>query len=95
MILLLGCRPEPWQHPRMGWRSRSPAKDDGKYHLIWCPKRRRVLGDAAVRTSGKETCRAIAEAVGCWMDEVAVEEDHVHVVLGVPRRTRSRGWWAS
>lgn len=68
----------------MGWRSSSHAKYECKDHLIWCPKRRRVLADADVRRWVQETFRAIAEECGCWIEEVAVEEDHVHVFLEVP-----------
>ena len=68
----------------MGWRSSSHAEYDCKYHLIWCPKRRRVLADADVRTWVQETCRAIAEEFGFWIEELAVEQDHVHVFLEFP-----------
>ncbi len=53
-------------------------------HLIWCPKRRRVLRDPAVRASVVKTFRAIAEEFDFWIDELAVEHDHVHVFLEFP-----------
>jgi len=65
----------------MGWRSSSHAKYDCKAHLVWCPKRRRVLADAEVRTWVRETFRIIAEEFGCWIEELTVEEDHVHILL--------------
>jgi putative transposase len=68
----------------MGWRASSHAKYDCKYHLIWCPKRRRAIGDAEVRTTITETFHAIAEDFGFWIEELAVEEDHVHVFLEFP-----------
>jgi putative transposase len=68
----------------MGWRSSSHAKYDCKYHLIWCPKRRRALDDADVRAAITETFRAIAEEFGFWVEELAVEADHVHVFLEFP-----------
>lgn len=68
----------------MGWRSSSHAKYDSKYHLVWCPKRRRVLGDAEVRTWVQATFRAIAEEFGFWINELTVEEDHVHILLEFP-----------
>ena len=65
----------------MAWRSSSHAKYDCKYHLVWCPKRRRVLADAEIRTWVCETFRAIAEEFGFWIEELTVEEDHVHLLL--------------
>jgi putative transposase len=52
----------------MPWRASSHAKYDCKYHLIWCPKRRRPLGAADVRA----------------YEELAIERDHVHLFLEFP-----------
>ena len=68
----------------MGWRASSHAKYDCKYHLIWCPKRRRRLAEAAVRAFVTETFQTIAEEFGFWIEELAVEPDHVHVFLEFP-----------
>ena len=68
----------------MTWRASSHAKYDCKYHLVWCPKRRRLLRDPAVRAAVAKTFRAIAEEFGFWIDELAVERDHVHVFLEFP-----------
>lgn len=68
----------------MTWRASSHAKYDCKYHLIWCPKRRRPLSDADVRAYIRETFQAIAEEFGFWIEELAIEEDHVHVFLEFP-----------
>lgn len=70
----------------MTWRASSHAKYDCKYHLVWCPKRRRGLADAEVRTAVGDAFRAIAEEFGFWIEELAVEEDHVHVFLEFPPR---------
>ncbi len=45
-----------------------------------------MLGEADVREYVKETFRAIAEEFGFWIEELAVEEDHVHVFLEFPPR---------
>ena len=68
----------------MPWRASSHAKYDCKYHLIWCPKRRRPRGDADVRAYVETTFRAIAEEFGFWIEELAIESDHVHVFLEFP-----------
>ena len=70
----------------MTWRASSHAKYDCKYHLIWCPKRRRGLGDVELRAYVAEAFRAVAEEFGFWIEELAVEEDHVHVFLEFPPR---------
>ena len=70
----------------MTWRASSHAKYDCKYHLIWCPKRRRGLGDAELRAYVAEAFRAVAEEFGFWIEELAVEEDHVHLFLEFPPR---------
>ena len=64
----------------MGWRASSHAKYDCNYHLIWCPKRRRRLAEAEVRAFVTETFQTIAEEFGFWIEELAVEPDHVHVL---------------
>jgi len=66
------------------WRASSHAKYDCKYHLVWCPKRRRALSDADVRAYVRETFQAIAEEFGFWIEELAIEADHVHVFLEFP-----------
>jgi putative transposase len=68
----------------MGWRTSSHAKYDCKYHVVWCPKRRRWLADPEIRTYVTETFRVIAEEFGFWIEELAIEEDHVHVFLEFP-----------
>ncbi len=68
----------------MTWRASSHAKYDCKYHLVWCPKRRRLLRDTEVRASVTKCFRAIAEESSFWIDELAVAHDHVHVFLEFP-----------
>lgn len=72
--ILPGCRGE-----RAATRSMT-----ARSHLIWCPKRRRALGDAELRAWVGETFRAIAEEFGFAIDELAVEDDHVHLFLEFP-----------
>ena len=43
-----------------------------------------MLGDADVRAYVTKTFRAIAEEFGFWVDELAIEADHVHVFLEFP-----------
>ena len=69
--------------PRGGFHS-PLIKGDRKYHLLWCPKRRRLLRDPAVWAYVVKPFRAVAAEFGFWIDELAVQRDHVHVFLEFP-----------
>ena len=80
-ILPLGCRTRGCDNAHMAWRTRSPAKYDGKYHCVWCPKRRRWLGGPEIRAFVPDTFRVVAKELDFWTEELAIEEDHVRVLL--------------
>ncbi len=60
---------------------RSPTAMFQMFQLIRCPKRRWGLRDPAVGASMTNCFRAIAEEFGFWIDELTVEQDHVHEAL--------------
>jgi putative transposase len=68
----------------MGWKASSHAVYDCKYHLIWCPKRRRRFGEAEVREYVDAVLRRVAEEFGFEVEELMVGEDHVHLLIGFP-----------
>ena len=70
----------------MAWRSTSHAVYDCKYHLIWCPKRRKTIGDAGMREWIAGVMRRVAEEYEWQIDELAVDEDHIHIFLSFPPR---------
>ena len=70
----------------MGWRSSSHARYDCKYHLVWCPKRRKRIGEAEVREWIAETMRRAAEEYDIEIEELAVDEDHLHALVSFPPR---------
>ena len=70
----------------MAWRSSSHAKFDCKYHLIWCPKRRKKLVNEDLRRWVAETIREIGEEYEIEIDEMSIEEDHVHLLVSFPPR---------
>ena len=78
--ILPGCRGE-----RAATRSMT-----ARSHLIWCPKRRRALGDAELRAWVAETFRAIAEEFGFAIKELAFEDDQVHPFLEFPPKDLGR-----
>lgn len=85
----------PCQNSRVSWRASSHAKYDCKYHLVWCPKRRRVLGDPDVRAYVTKRFLAIAEEFGFWIDELAIEDAMYTCSLSSRPNAPSRGWWGS
>ena len=75
----------------MAWRNISHAKHKCEHHLVWWPKRRRVLADAEVRTRVCETFRAIAEELGFGIEELNVGDNHVHLRLeSLPKYSSAR-----
>ena len=68
----------------MTWKSSSHAVYDCKYHLIWCPKRRHKIGEAEIREYVEEVIRRVSEEFGFELEEMAVGEDHVHILIGFP-----------
>ena len=57
-----------------------------QYPLIWCPKRRKKLGETEVREWVAETMRRAWAKYDIEIEELAVEEDHVHVFASFPPR---------
>jgi len=54
------------------------------YHIVWVPKYRfRILKDE-VKIEVEEAIRMYSEWLGCKIDELNVQEDHVHLVVMIP-----------
>lgn len=54
------------------------------YHIVWGPKYRfRILKDE-VKIEVEETIRMFSEQLGCKVEELNVQEDHVHLLVMVP-----------
>ena len=54
------------------------------YHIVWVPKYRfRILKDD-VKIEVEETIRMFSEQLGCKIEELNVQEDHVHLLVMVP-----------
>ena len=68
----------------MGFRRSAHAVYELKYHLVWAPKyRARILG-GAVRQYLKEVFEQIAEEYGFHIINLAIMEDHVHLLIEAP-----------
>ena len=57
---------------------------DLKYHFVWIPKYRKELLKGDVKEFTAEVFRRIAREYGWEIDEMAIEDDHVHLFLLVP-----------
>ena len=58
---------------------------DTRYHLVWCPKRRRdVFKVAEVKERAEQLFREVCEEYEFELIELEVAADHVHVMLTFP-----------
>ena len=58
---------------------------DTRYHLVWCPKRRRdVFRNEAVKERAEQLIREICDEYEMELLELEVSNDHVHVLLSFP-----------
>jgi putative transposase len=54
------------------------------YHIVWVPKYRfRILKDAVKDLVDKDI-RMLCEWKGCEVEELNVQEDHVHLMVSIP-----------
>jgi putative transposase len=54
------------------------------YHIVWVPKYRfRILKDA-VKDMVDKDIRLLCEWKGCDVEELNVQEDHVHLMVSIP-----------
>jgi putative transposase len=57
------------------------------YHLIWCPKRRRKVLVGPIRTRLEQIVREVAAEHDWTVIELAIQPDHVHLVIRANPRT--------
>jgi putative transposase len=57
---------------------------DLKYHFIWIPKYRKKLLTGDVKVFTQELLTRIAREYGWEIEEMAIEEDHIHLFIHVP-----------
>lgn len=68
----------------MAYRRGSHCVYDTKYHLVWAPKYRKWVLQGEIRKRVEELFREISEHHGLEIDELAVDRDHVHILLSFP-----------
>jgi len=57
---------------------------DLKYHFVWIPKYRKRLLKGEVKEFTEAVFQRIAQEYGWEIEELAIEDDHVHMFLHVP-----------
>jgi len=68
----------------MAYRSTDKTVYSAKYHLIWCPKCRRRVLVAAVKTRLAEVIGEVCAEHGAEVIEVETMPDHVYLQVQVP-----------
>ena len=54
------------------------------YHIVWVPKYRFRILKAAVKELIEKDIRMLCEWKGCGVEEMNVQEDHVHLMVSIP-----------
>ena len=54
------------------------------YHIVWTPKYRYRILKGEIKVEVEHCIKVFSEQKGCMIEELNVQEDHVHLVLLVP-----------
>lgn len=54
------------------------------YHIVWVPKYRFRVLKGAIKELVEKDIHMLCEWKGCEVDELNVQEDHVHLLVSVP-----------
>ena len=54
------------------------------YHIVWVPKYRFRILKGAIKELVEQDIRMLCEWKGCIVEELNVQEDHVHLLVSVP-----------
>jgi putative transposase len=54
------------------------------YHIVWVPKYRFRILKGAIKELLEHDLRMLCEWKGCFVEELNVQEDHVHLLVSVP-----------
>ncbi len=55
-----------------------------QYHIVWVPKYRYRVLEGKVGYEAMKTIRVFTERLGCQIEELNVQPDHVHLLVKVP-----------
>ena len=54
------------------------------YHIVWVPKYRLRILKGVIKTLVERDIRSLCEWKSCEVQELNVQEDHVHLLVSVP-----------
>lgn len=54
------------------------------YHIVWVPKYRFRILNGAIKELVEQDIRMLCEWKGCIVEELNVQEDHIHLLVSVP-----------
>ncbi len=54
------------------------------YHIVWVPKYRFRILTGEIKEEVERMVRIVSERMGCIIEELNVQEDHVHILVMVP-----------
>ena len=54
------------------------------YHIVWVPKYRFRILEGDVKKEVEQTIRLHSEKMGCFIEELNIQKDHVHLLVMVP-----------
>ena len=54
------------------------------YHIVWVPKYRFRILTGAIKAEVEESIKIFSEKMGCEIDELNIQDDHVHLLVMVP-----------
>ncbi|MFK3866239.1 IS200/IS605 family transposase [Pseudoalteromonas rhizosphaerae] len=66
------------------YKSLSHTRWDCKYHIVFIPKKRKMLIYGAIRKHLGETFHELAKRKGVIIEEGHLMKDHVHMCLSIP-----------
>jgi len=55
-----------------------------RYHIVWTPEYRYRILKGKVKTEGESCLRRFSERLGCEIEELNVQLDHVHMLDLIP-----------
>ena len=55
-----------------------------KYHIIWTPKYRYKLCKGPIKDEVFNCINVFAGQNNCIVDELNIQDDHIHIIIGVP-----------
>ena len=54
------------------------------YHIVWVPKYRFRILKGAIKDLVEQDIRMLCEWKGCLVEELNIQDDHVHLLVSVP-----------